>query len=77
MSARSRFALGCFTSRHVYVTPQVLEVPPIERATVLGISDDKMFAAGIGLLTSVILGVAIVVGSRNLEQFDTALVGYT
>jgi hypothetical protein len=29
------------------------------------------------LLVAVLLGVAIVVGSRNLSRFDSALVAYT
>ncbi len=40
-------------------------------------SREKMKAAAWGLCASALLGVAIVVGSRDLEHFDAALVGYT
>jgi hypothetical protein len=38
---------------------------------------EKARAAGIALGVTVSLGVLIVVGSRNLQHFDAALVGYT
>lgn len=41
------------------------------------ISSEKIRAAVIGTAASSLLGGAIVVGSRNLEHFDAALVGYT
>jgi hypothetical protein len=37
----------------------------------------RMVALGWGLLFTVVLAVLIVVGSRNLQHFDAALVGYT
>jgi len=37
----------------------------------------RRVAAAWGLLTSSILGSLIIVGSRNLDHFDAALVGYT
>ena len=37
----------------------------------------KRTASGWGLLVSAILAALIVAGSRNLEHFDAALVGYT
>jgi hypothetical protein len=37
----------------------------------------KMRAASWGVAATLLLGVAIVVGSRNLAHFDAALVGYT
>ena len=40
-------------------------------------SPDKRVAAVWGLLAASILGGLIVVGSRNLNHFDAALVGYT
>src|SRR5947208_10815655 len=40
-------------------------------------SPDKRVAAAWGLLAASILGGLIVVGSRNLNHFDAALVGYT
>lgn len=40
-------------------------------------SADKRIAATWGLLAMTILGGLIVVGSRNLDHFDAALVGYT
>src|SRR5262245_55044654 len=42
-----------------------------------GITPDKRAAATWGLLASALLGALIVVGSRNLNHFDAALVGYT
>src|SRR5690348_7072389 len=42
-----------------------------------GIVREKRIAAIWGLLAAAILGVLIVVGSRNLDHFDAALVGYT
>ena len=41
------------------------------------ITGDKLRAAGWGLLVAVVLGGFIVAGSRNLNHFDAALVGYT
>jgi hypothetical protein len=38
---------------------------------------EKTIAAAWGLLVTVILGGLIVLGSRNLNHFDAALVGYT
>src|SRR5580765_4007599 len=40
-------------------------------------SPHKRIAAVWGMLASAILAVLIVVGSRNLNHFDAALVGYT
>src|SRR5690348_17529052 len=40
-------------------------------------SPDKRAAAAWGLLATAILGGLIVIGSRNLNHFDAALVGYT
>jgi len=40
-------------------------------------SPDKRAAAAWGLLATAIIGGLIVVGSRNLNHFDAALVGYT
>src|SRR3982750_2315709 len=41
------------------------------------IDADRARAAMWGVLTAVILGALIVFGSRNLNHFDAALVGYT
>jgi hypothetical protein len=41
------------------------------------IAREKVIATGWGLLFSGALALLIVVGSRNLEHFDAALVGYT
>jgi hypothetical protein len=38
---------------------------------------DKLTAAASGLVVTALLGGLIVLGSRNLEHFDAALVGYT
>jgi hypothetical protein len=38
---------------------------------------DKLASAGWGLLATAVLAAMIVVGSRNLNHFDAALVGYT
>src|SRR5262244_4176424 len=38
---------------------------------------DKVEAAAWGLLSAALLGALIVIGSRNLNHFDAALVGYT
>src|SRR5262250_2371779 len=38
---------------------------------------EKVKAGVTGLIGTVILGLLIVVGSRNLNHFDAALVGYT
>jgi hypothetical protein len=38
---------------------------------------DKRFAGMCGLLTTAVLAALIVIGSRNLNHFDAALVGYT
>jgi hypothetical protein len=40
-------------------------------------SREKTIAASCGLLSTGILALLIVVGSRNLDHFDAALVGYT
>jgi hypothetical protein len=42
-----------------------------------GIAREELRATGWGLLLSGILGVLIVAGSRDLDHFDAALVGYT
>src|SRR5215471_952012 len=42
-----------------------------------GLSSDKRIAALYGLVATAALAVLIVVGSRNLNHFDAALVGYT
>jgi hypothetical protein len=42
-----------------------------------GITAEKVKAAGWSLLFSLFLAVLIVAGSRNLNHFDAALVGYT
>jgi hypothetical protein len=41
------------------------------------IKPEKMRAGFCGVVTTVLLAVLIVVGSRNLNHFDAALVGYT
>src|SRR5690349_10337585 len=41
------------------------------------LSGDKQAAAASGVLTTAILAGLIVIGSRNLNHFDAALVGYT
>jgi hypothetical protein len=41
------------------------------------LSPDKRIASAWGLLATGLLGVLIVLGSRNLNHFDAALVGYT
>src|SRR6266568_4103471 len=41
------------------------------------VGKDRMVGASWGLLFTAILAVLIIVGSRNLEHFDAALVGYT
>jgi hypothetical protein len=41
------------------------------------IDSDKLQASIWSLLVTILLGAAIVVGSRNLDHFDAALVGYT
>ena len=38
---------------------------------------EKVFAASVGILATSVLALLIVVGSRNLDHFDAALVGYT
>jgi hypothetical protein len=43
----------------------------------MAIAREKMRAAAWGLLFAGVLAVLIVVGSRNLDHFDAALVGYT
>lgn len=43
----------------------------------ISISSEKLRAGIYGLLTTGLLAILIVVGSRNLEHFDAALVGYT
>lgn len=42
-----------------------------------GVSADKLMAAAWGLVFTGILAALIVIGSRNLNHFDAALVGYT
>jgi len=42
-----------------------------------GVTPDNVKACGWGLLFAVALAVLIVAGSRNLNHFDAALVGYT
>ena len=41
------------------------------------VTRDKVEAAAWGLLSAALLGAMIVIGSRNLNHFDAALVGYT
>ena len=41
------------------------------------VANEKLRATAWGLAVSGILAVLIVVGSRNLDHFDAALVGYT
>jgi hypothetical protein len=41
------------------------------------VAREQLRAGGWGLLTTALLGVLIVVGSRSLDHFDAALVGYT
>ncbi len=41
------------------------------------LSADKRVAASLGAIATVVLAVLIVLGSRNLNHFDAALVGYT
>jgi hypothetical protein len=41
------------------------------------IAPDKLHAAGWALLFTLLLAILIVAGSRNLNHFDAALVGYT
>jgi hypothetical protein len=43
----------------------------------LGIARERIRAAAWGLLVSAVLALLIVAGSRNLDHFDAALVGYT
>src|SRR5436190_2361628 len=38
---------------------------------------EKATATAWGLLFTIVLAILIVVGSRNLEHFDAALIGYT
>src|SRR5512144_2626436 len=38
---------------------------------------DKLRAASSAIVATIVLGVLIVVGSRRLDHFDAALVGYT
>jgi hypothetical protein len=42
-----------------------------------GQSRDKLIASGWGFLSAALLAVLIVLGSRNLNHFDAALIGYT
>src|SRR5581483_6482885 len=44
---------------------------------VLRLRPEKLKAALTGLLATAALGALIVLGSRNLNHFDAALVGYT
>jgi hypothetical protein len=44
---------------------------------VIGMARDKVVAAAWGVLFTIVLGALIIVGSRNLNHFDAALVGYT
>ena len=43
----------------------------------LGVARERVKAAGWGLLAMALLALLIVAGSRNLDHFDAALVGYT
>jgi high-affinity Fe2+/Pb2+ permease len=43
----------------------------------LGLAPERPRAGIAGLAAAVVLAVLIVVGSRNLQHFDAALVGYT
>jgi hypothetical protein len=38
---------------------------------------EKVMAASVGVMATAVLAVLIVIGSRNLDHFDAALVGYT
>jgi hypothetical protein len=53
--------------------------PPVKDTVtaMIGMARDKLVAAIWGLLFTVLLGGLIVVGSRSLNHFDAALVGYT
>src|SRR5262245_19632025 len=44
---------------------------------VFGIARERVRSAAWGLLVAVLLAALIVAGSRNLDHFDAALVGYT
>ena len=52
-------------------------VPEDTVTAMVGTSRDKTVAAAWGVLFTVALGGLIVLGSRNLNHFDAALVGYT
>jgi len=43
----------------------------------LALSREKVRAAAWGAVATAVLGILIVLGSRNLDHFDAALVGYT
>jgi drug/metabolite transporter (DMT)-like permease len=45
--------------------------------TLRGVGIERVKATVWGAFFTAILGVLIVVGSRNLDHFDAALVGYT
>jgi hypothetical protein len=49
----------------------------IVKRTMPRVDADKLHAATAGLLVATVLGGLIVLGSRNLNHFDAALVGYT
>ena len=55
---------------------RVLDVE-VTVASMAPVTGDKVSAGGWGLLVAVVLGALIVAGSRNLNHFDAALVGYT
>ena len=48
---------------------------PVQRG--LGMPSEKLHAGAWATLFTLVLGALIVLGSRNLEHFDAALVGYT
>lgn len=43
----------------------------------MAVAREKVRAAGWGLLFTALLSLLVIVGSRNLDHFDAALVGYT
>src|SRR5215213_1400214 len=55
----------------------IARVPETTVRTMTGMARDKIVAAAWGLLFTIVLGALIVIGSRNLNHFDAALVGYT
>ena len=55
----------------------IARVPEDTVTAMISTARDKTVAAAWGLLFAVALGGLIVLGSRNLNHFDAALVGYT